>query len=162
MAKLVRESAIKLSERDIERTCTDLLALDGWRCLKTDPVSRREWGKGFGEKGMADCLYIRYRQNPEDRTETIAHPTGEERGRGIHAGREKVLVTYIPHFYLGCDVLWIEWKKPSGKLHVHQKEWHDSERYRGAVTWIAGVDFPATFDDFLAFYRNSGLNRRPV
>lgn len=59
-AKRPLKSQPKISESDIERTCTEWLALDGWRGLKTDPVSRREWGKGFGEPGMADYLYIRY------------------------------------------------------------------------------------------------------
>lgn len=47
-------------ERDLERAGSRILQLDGWRLLKTDPVSDRRRGKGFGEIGMADCLYIRY------------------------------------------------------------------------------------------------------
>lgn len=58
--KRSRASKAACSEADIERTCTQLLELDDWRALKTDPVSRREWAKGFGELGMADHLYIRY------------------------------------------------------------------------------------------------------
>lgn len=50
-----------LSEAHIERQITDFLALDGWRALKTDPCSDKSRGKGFGEIGMADVLYIRYR-----------------------------------------------------------------------------------------------------
>ena len=53
-------SVVRLSEAQIERTCTDILELDRWRALKTDPVSRKEWGKGFGEPGMADDQFIRY------------------------------------------------------------------------------------------------------
>jgi hypothetical protein len=37
-----------------------MLVQDGWRALKTSPVSRRARGVGFGELGMADYLYIRY------------------------------------------------------------------------------------------------------
>src|SRR5579884_2070502 len=46
-------------EREIENACTDLLELDGWRCIKTDLPHLR--GLGVQEKGMADRLYIRYR-----------------------------------------------------------------------------------------------------
>ncbi len=54
------------TEAQIEQYFTELLELDGWRALRTDPVQRREWGKGFGEIGMADHLYIRYREHPQD------------------------------------------------------------------------------------------------
>jgi hypothetical protein len=59
-AKPRLKSKPKISEAHIERTCSEWLALDGWRLLKTNPVSDRSRGKGFGEVGMADCLYIRY------------------------------------------------------------------------------------------------------
>jgi len=42
-----------LSEAHFQRTCTELLERDGWRSLRTDPVSNRAHGKGFGEKGMS-------------------------------------------------------------------------------------------------------------
>jgi len=48
------------SEADIQRTVTELLILDGWRHFRTDPTSDRARGKGFGEKGMCDDLYLRY------------------------------------------------------------------------------------------------------
>jgi len=81
---------MKISEADIQRTCSELLEWDGWRALRTDPVSDRATvdairraimgvpelnhvrelilkvikrcvrGKGFGELGMPDHLYIRY------------------------------------------------------------------------------------------------------
>jgi hypothetical protein len=47
-------------EADLERAASELLALEGWRALKTDPTSDRSRAKGFGEPGMADSLYIRY------------------------------------------------------------------------------------------------------
>jgi hypothetical protein len=53
-------TTLPVKESDIERTCSEYLQWDGWRVLKTDPVSNRGRGKGFGEIGMADCLYIRY------------------------------------------------------------------------------------------------------
>lgn len=127
-------------EKDIERTCSAFLELDGWRCLKTDPVSRREWAKGFGEKGMADCLYIRYGQKKNRQ-----YPQGEE-----------------------DQVMWIEYKREIGgkltsraeKAKIHQCAWIAAERARGALVWLAGVDFkPATFEGFEAHYHASGLAR---
>jgi len=49
----------------IEAECTSLLEQDGWRALRTDPVSDRSRGKGFGEIGMADHLYMRPRKGPD-------------------------------------------------------------------------------------------------
>ncbi len=144
----------KLSERDIEKTCTDFLALDGWRSLKTDPVSHREWGKGFGEPGMADMLYIRY----------LYGPSGAEQCQcGIPAGD-------------GCacaEVMWIEWKRAARfskrkkcclptKAAPHQHHWHILERKRGALTLIAGEDFTASIEGFQTWYRGSGLMRRKI
>lgn len=127
-----------LSEAHLERQCSDFLALDGWRTLKTDPVSRKEWGKGFGEKGMADRLYLRYwyQQTAQSNDETEC-------------------------LYWPAEVMWIEWKRPSGKAAPHQRAWIATERLRGALVLLADVDFPATYDGFLAWYRTSGLLRRP-
>jgi hypothetical protein len=122
------------SEAAIEAECTKLLEQDGWRALRTDPVSDRGRGKGFGELGMADHLYIRY--------VTVAEFGGETYGT--------------------ADVLWIEFKSRSGKPKSHQIEWHRNERARGALTVIAGVDFPASTEGFNAWYRASGLNRGRV
>lgn len=129
----------KLTEADIERQCSDLLALDGWRTLKTDPVSRREWGKGFGEKGMADCLYLRYDTRP--------------RFLGSNP-------TPIPGPFPYAEVMWIEWKRPGGVAKPHQRAWIAAERARGALVLLAGADFPATFEGFADWYRGSGLMRR--
>ena len=129
----------KVSEAHVEHTCTAMLELDGWRALKTDPVSRREWGKGFGEKGMADCLYIRY------------HP------EAIRLHSRTLCET------AAAEVLWVEWKTMRGekatKLAGHQVDWHTLERKRGALTLKAGVDFPATIEGFKRFYETSGLMR---
>lgn len=111
----------------IEAECTRLLEQDGWRALRTDPVSDRGRGKGFGELGMADHLYLRY---------------------GSHCE--------VP------SILWIEFKSASGKPKKHQIEWHTKERARGALTWIAGVDFPASVTGFVEHYRVSGINRGRV
>ena len=124
---------VKLSEADLERYGTQLLENDGWRALKTDPVSRREWGKGFGELGMADYLYIRYAclSRLEDRAEKN-------------------------------DVLWIEWKRLKGKVQANQTIWIRAEMSRGALVWLAGVDFEATPEGFFAHYKASGLCRKII
>ena len=119
------------SEKQIEQACTELLELDGWRSLRTDPVSRREWGKGFGEKGMPDHLYLRYKKL-----------------QSVHAPE-------------AADVLWIEWKSRGGKSQPHQQTWHQAERARGALVWVAGEDWsPSTIESFVAHYNSSGLALR--
>lgn len=127
--------APRLSEADLEKACTELLAWDNWRPLKTDPVSQREWGKGFGEIGMADHLYIRYQYF----------------GGSLSLPGQTV-----------CQVMWIEWKRRGGKPRAEQKVWIQAERARGGVVILAGRDFEATVEGFLAWYRPSGLNRRPI
>lgn len=47
------------SEAQIQRACDDLMELDGWRKIVTDPPHMR--GLGVSEKGIPDRLYIRYR-----------------------------------------------------------------------------------------------------
>jgi hypothetical protein len=127
-------------EKALEAYGTDLLELDGWRTLKTDPVSRKEWGKGFGELGMADRLYIRY--------EPLGHAT--------------------PDILSMAQVLWIEWKRirpgrlAAMKAQAHQKLWIEAERSRGALVWLAGVDFTATPEGFFTHYKDSGLLRRKI
>ncbi len=122
----------KLSEAAIERTCSDLLAWDGWRVLKTNPCSDRARGKGFGELGMADCLYIRY--DYAGQISTVANAR--------------------------ASVMWIEWKRAGGKHAPHQMTWQLAERSRGALVLCAGDDFPATLEGFQAWYLASGLQRR--
>lgn len=128
-----RKRRAATSEAEIQRTCTQILMHDGWRALRTDPVSDRKRGKGFGEVGMPDYLYIRY--TPFHRMS----PDG--------------------HYMSAGHILWIEWKKEGGTPEPHQLAWHADERSKGALTWIAGVDFPATVDGFVEFYAKSGLKR---
>lgn len=137
-----RTGGIPLSEADIARTCSDLLQADGWRMLITDPVSDKARGKGFGEMGMADRLYIRYK-----------------------LGGYAATTTQESLFRPWTEVIWIEWKrtvrgdKPT-KATAHQKAWHQAERALGALTLIAGADFPATIEGFQVWYKASGLQRR--
>ena len=127
----------RLLEAELARACTELLEWDGWRALKTDPVSRREWGKGFGEKGMADYLYIRYGAAP-----------------AVDLFKNSAVLL------VGAEVMWIEWKIPTGTVAEKQHAWRERERARGALALIAGVDFHASFEGFYRWYVQSGLQRK--
>lgn len=116
-------------ESEIQAACIKIMEADGWRHLRTDPVSDRKRGKGFGELGMADSMFIRYETAPGTR----------------HRG--------------SAEVLWCEWKRGLEHATPHQVAWHQAERARGALTWIANEDFPATVEGFRDHYRKSGLGR---
>lgn len=136
-------SAPKLRERDIAWAVGDLLELDGWRLLWCEPMSRRDLGKGFGEPGMPDLLALRY----------------WNRGDPAQGYRPRVEgKVYDPL----AEVLWIEFKRPGGRVSPKQAEWHRNERLRGALTVIMGQDCGASVDGFLAWYRKSGVMRRPI
>lgn len=117
-------------ERDLAKACTQLLEYDGWRSLALEPMARRDLGKGFGEPGMADYLYIRYESD--------------------HAG-------WLP---ASAQILWVEFKSPRGRVTKTQRLWHDVERKRGALTAIATVDFGPTVEGFERWYFTTGLARR--
>lgn len=141
MARVYRPGAV-LKEHQVEATCTAFLKLDGWRALKTDPVRNREWGKGFGELGMADHLYVRYGWYKNE-------PTGWS---------DKIQVV---------ELMFIEWKRIdrkgiATKAKQHQRDWHAAERALGALTLIAGEDFVPTIEGFVEYYFKSGLNRRLI
>ena len=145
LATAASKGALVLRESDIARTCSDLLQADGWRMLITDPVSDKSRGKGFGEKGMADRLYIRYGFTQP------GFPNMGIRNANIYH-RSQV------------ELMFIEWKRTvrgrATKPTQHQLDWHRDERARGALTLIAGEDFPATIEGFQVWYRDSGLQRR--
>jgi hypothetical protein len=128
------DSLADMPESQIEAECTKLLEEDGWRSLRTDPVSDRSRGKGFGEVGMADHLYLRYRW-----TEPLAE--------------FDILAEVL------AEVMWIEFKRPGERAKKQQQEWHSKERARGGLTLIAGEDFPATVNGFKNWYAGSGLRR---
>jgi hypothetical protein len=54
-------ASMKITEAQVERAVKDMLEADGWRSFKTNPVSNKARGAGFGEIGMADMLFIRYK-----------------------------------------------------------------------------------------------------
>lgn len=127
-----------LSEAHIEATCTEWLSWDDWRAIETDPKHLR--GLGVSEPGMGDKQYIRYRNRY--RMET-----------GGYSGLHLLALT---------EVMWIEWKRKGGKAGQKQQEWHERERARGALTLIAGEDFPASIEGFCSFYAKSGLQRKKM
>jgi hypothetical protein len=119
------------SEALIEAECTKFMEEDGWRALRTDPVSDKSRGKGFGELGMADHLYMRIVGSLVDRENEFC-----------------------------CELLWVEFKARKGKVSKHQTAWHARERARGFQTWIASVDFGASVIGFKEYYAESNLMRR--
>ncbi len=121
-------------EADIQAECVKLMQEDGWRAIRTDPVSDKSRGKGFGELGMADTLFMRplWVRGSREHNPTLCD----------------------------CEVIWIEWKARGGKVAAHQTDWHAKERARGFLTWIASVDFPASVEGFREHYAASGLMRR--
>lgn len=135
LLKAPKPRELKLSEADLERYGTELLQHDDWRSLKTDPVKNYQWGKGFGEVGMADHLYLRYAQ---------FLPPVDEVSRSFG------------------QILWIEWKRRKGKPKPHQIEWIEIERERGALVWLADKDFVATPEGFFSHYKASGLMKKRI
>lgn len=124
----------------IQEEITRILSEDGWRALRTDPVSDRGRAKGFGEVGMADYLYLRYWNSADPRGPVPGYKTR----------------CYDPQ----GESLWIEFKRGrGGVLSKSQRSWHTKERSRGALTLIAGEDFPSSVEGFREFYRKSGLQR---
>jgi hypothetical protein len=89
-------------------------------------------GLGVQERGMPDNLYIRYCKQSQ------------------------------PFQKSWAEVAWIEWKKKGGKAEQLQKDWHAKERSRGALTLIAGEDFPASIAGFCSWYAKSGLQRKQI
>lgn len=126
-----RQKYAALSEATIQNTCSQFLELDGWRRVRTDLKQLR--GMGVQEPGMADDLFIRYESNQ-------VQADNDNWGQAL--------------------VIWVEWKRKTGKAAEHQKWWHAAERARGALTLIAGEDFVASIEGFRAWYFKSGLRRR--
>lgn len=130
---------MKISEAHIQQTVTQFMELDGWRHFRTDPVSDRATvaairtavrrllipktyadlifaaidrcirGKGFGEPGMPDDLFIRYGTTNEDWPRWAKSP---------------------------AELMWIEFKAPGKLPEAHQLAWHDVERARGGLVKV--------------------------
>lgn len=130
-----RETALTITEAHVQQTVREFLELDGWRAIRTDPVSDRTRGKGFGEVGMPDCLFLRYLHYCQ--------------GPGCSG------VNCIPSHEVKAQVMWIEFKRPGQKPKPHQTRWIEAERARNALVLV--VD---DIDAFIAWYKASGLNTR--
>jgi hypothetical protein len=103
----------KISEAHVQKAVVQILELDGWRAIRTDPVSDRSRGTGFGEIGMPDYLFLRYWRM--DNLHDDTPPIGE--------------------------MLWIEFKAPGKTPSLEQLNWHGKERNRGAlVVVVENVD----------------------
>lgn len=101
---------VPITEAHVQQSVVQFLELDGWRPIRTDPVSDRSRGKGFGEPGMPDYLFIRYKNTPPGISWNIGAP---------HA-----------------EVFWIEFKRYGQKLKPHQQVWYDVETKRGALVMM--------------------------
>ena len=135
-------------EQGIAATCVEFMELDSWRAIKMEPISRREWGKGTGEVGQPDYLFLRYNaQRPGN-----LPPVRELQGHRLPGTLQSCAAP--------AEALWVEFKRPGGKTSLKQLEWHEAERARGALTWLAGIDFPPTVEGYRAHYMASGLARR--
>lgn len=132
-----------LKEKQIQKTITDLLRVEGWRVFEFEQQWSDKKRKTVGEGGMPDVLAIRYR-----------------------AGERLDAVSILRSISVPLDqVLWVELKRvdrrgKTTKASQKQMDWHRDERARGALTLIAGVDFPATIEGFIEWYKSSGLARR--
>lgn len=131
----MKPKTIKVSEVQIQKAADDFLELDGWRYVETDPKHLR--GLGVSEKGIPDRLYLRYGFNP------------------------KTMYGSIPAKST-TQILWVEHKRKKGKAAQHQKDWHETERARGALVLVAGIDFEASLEGFVEWYEKSGLQRKKV
>lgn len=118
---------IPLREKDIQRTVCDFLRAEGWRVFEFEQQFSEKKRKTVGERGMPDVLAIRY---------------------GPRMPKEVPIECRILH-----EVIWIELKTPRGRASEAQKYWIALERDRGALVWLAGEDFPATIEGFIAHYR---------
>lgn len=134
-------------EKHLQDACCDLLALDGWRRIRTDLKHLR--GMGVQEKGMADDLFIRYRFADECKA---AITLIEDFGQASHSFSEHQMRAF-------AEILWVEWKSKRGVHGQKQDEWQLLERTRGALVWVAKKDFEPTVEGFQAHYAASGLLR---
>jgi hypothetical protein len=134
---------MRLAEKDIVRTIVDWLQLDGWRPIKMEPISRREWGKGTGETGQPDYLFVRY--------------WNQQRKPEPHD-----MIYNVAHLASGNSVFWCEFKNQKGRYSKAQIAWTAQERARGGVVLQVGMDCPGTIEGIQDWYRGSGLMRRKI
>jgi hypothetical protein len=136
---------LKILEKHLQKHGEDILQLDGWRILRLEQNFSERKRKIVGEAGAPDGLYVRY-----------AHFGFLYINKQLtNTSRDSDVV-----WEAATEVMWIEWKSPKGKPSTTQQIWHGAERKRGALTLIAGIDFPASIEGFQQWYRASGLQRK--
>jgi len=119
---MVRKVALRLSENDVERQITDYLAYHGWYVIRLHAgTAKLEDGHKIrlGEKGRADWLALR----------------SFEIGKPI----------YGPGW---CQAIFVEVKRPGGKLALMQRLWIQGRREEGFLAET--VD---SYERFLELYR---------
>lgn len=146
----------KLLEKDLERAVRDILALDGWIVRKMEQNYSERKRKSVGEPGMADLLAIRYSDKGIFANLKLqkCYPMGQAEVVWLELKR----LVASPERVRRNGVQRQRWPRATQAAN-HQKAWHVRERERGALTLIAGEDFPATIDGFRDWYRASGLAR---
>ncbi len=135
--KLDRRGRLVVPETSLEQAIVDLLTYDNWRVFRFG-WALTEAKRELGEVGSADLLAMRYADGDTECTCEVRY---------------------------GCacaQVLWCEVKSLRGRASGSQRLWHAAERKRGAMVIVAGIDFDADTESFLAWYRASGLMRRPL
>lgn len=60
------------------------------------------------------------------------------------------------------QLMWLEAKRPKGRVSLAQAKWVERERARGALVLVMGVDIPATVEAFRLWYATSGLRKRVI
>jgi hypothetical protein len=114
----VRSNKLQVKEIDVQCAVVDMLSADGWRAIRTDPVSNKARGTGFGEISMPDFLFLRYWRM--DNLHNDTRPIGE--------------------------MFWIEFKAPGKVPNLAQLKWHGNERNLGALVLV--VDNVDDFREF--------------
>jgi len=138
--RLDRKQRLVVPESSLESAVATIMQLDGWRYFHTE-WALTQGGRPVLEVDMADALFIRYLAGAKIETSlntgcTLKAPCAE--------------------------VLWCEFKRIGEEATGAQRLWHAAERKRGAMVIVAGIDFVATSEGYLAWYQSSGLQRRRI
>lgn len=145
----------KLLEKDLERAVRDILEWDGWIVRKMEKNYSERKRKAVGEAGMADLMAIRYYDHNE-RLLCDMHSSNCPCAEVLWIEMKRLVAA--PERVRRNGVQRQKWPRATQAAN-HQKAWHARERERGALTLIAGEDFPATIEGFKEWYKASGLAR---
>ncbi|MFH1110947.1 MAG: VRR-NUC domain-containing protein [Planctomycetota bacterium] len=103
---------LRLSEEQVQRQITDLLEAHGWLVMRTNKFCGWEIAtQGAIEPGMPDL-----------QARKLWSKTWDQR-RGVHGSV--------------WEILWIEVKRPGGKVSLKQATWHQLARKRGETVLVA-------------------------